>query len=164
MASKRLRSRSLRVRLAVGLAASLAVLWIGASLVAGHVLRHETDEVFDSALREMAQRILPLAYEQLLADAEARWRAGHPGSTDFTPIPTGIGGPTGLVGAPVGVPVDVSDDPDAFDAVVTSIHGHTHDHGHDHPRDHDHPHDGHDHHEDAQPRPVVVDPDDEPPA
>ncbi|MBS1184163.1 MAG: integral rane sensor signal transduction histidine kinase [Proteobacteria bacterium] len=68
MASKRLRSRSLRVRLAVGLAASLAVLWIGASLVAGHVLRHETDEVFDSALREMAQRILPLAYEQLLAD------------------------------------------------------------------------------------------------
>jgi two-component system, OmpR family, sensor kinase len=68
MACKRQRSRSLRVRLAAGLAASLAVLWIGASLFAGHVLRHETDEVFDSALREMAQRILPLAYEQLLAD------------------------------------------------------------------------------------------------
>ncbi len=108
---------------------------------------------FDDAAKVAERTGRPV--RDVLADAEARWRAGHPGSTDFTPIPTGIGGPTGLVGAPVGVPVDVSDDPDAFDAVVTSIHGHTHDHGHDHP---------HDHHEDAQPRPVVVDPDDEPPA
>ena len=66
----RLRPKSLRVRLALGLAFSLAALWIGASLYAGNVLRHETDEVFDSALREVAERILPLAYEQMLADED----------------------------------------------------------------------------------------------
>ncbi|MBS1163997.1 MAG: integral rane sensor signal transduction histidine kinase [Proteobacteria bacterium] len=70
MAMLRLRPKSLRVRLALGLAFSLAALWIGASLYAGNVLRHETDEVFDSALREVAERILPLAYEQMLADED----------------------------------------------------------------------------------------------
>ena len=68
--ARRLLPKSLRARLAIVLAASLAALWIGASLYAGHVLRHETDEVFDSALREVAERILPLAYEQMLADED----------------------------------------------------------------------------------------------
>lgn len=70
MVLPRLLPKSLRVRLAIGLSMSLVVLWIGASLFAGHVLRHETDEVFDSALREVAERILPLAYEQMLADED----------------------------------------------------------------------------------------------
>jgi two-component system, OmpR family, sensor kinase len=68
---KRLLPRSVRARLAIALAAILAALWIGASLFAGHVFRHETDEVFDSALREVAERILPLAYEQMLADEDS---------------------------------------------------------------------------------------------
>jgi len=67
---KRLLPRSLRARLAIGLSVSLTLLWIGASLFAAHVFRHETDEVFDSALREVAERILPLAYEQMLADED----------------------------------------------------------------------------------------------
>ncbi len=68
---KRLLPRSVRARLAIALAIILAALWIGASLFAGHVFRHETDEVFDSALREVAERILPLAYEQMLADEDS---------------------------------------------------------------------------------------------
>lgn len=66
----RLLPRSLRARLAIGLSVSLTLLWIGASLFAGHVFQHETDEVFDSTLREVAERILPLAYEQMLADED----------------------------------------------------------------------------------------------
>ncbi len=68
--AKRLLPRSLRARLAIGLSVSLTLLWIGASLFAAHVFRHETDEVFDSTLREVAERILPLAYEQMLADED----------------------------------------------------------------------------------------------
>lgn len=84
--AKRLLPRSLRARLAIVLAASLAALWTGASLYAGHVLRHETDEVFDSALREVAERILPLAYEQMLADedgAAGGLRLPPVGTTEF---------------------------------------------------------------------------------
>lgn len=66
----RLLPKSLRARLAIGLSISLTLVWVGASLFAGHVYRHETDEVFDSTLREVAERILPLAYEQMLADED----------------------------------------------------------------------------------------------
>ncbi|WP_370677894.1 ATP-binding protein [Pleomorphomonas sp. PLEO] len=83
MVLPRLLPKSLRVRLAIGLSVSLAVLWIGASLFAGHVLRHETDEVFDSALREVAERILPLAYEQMLADED-----GGSGGLRLPPVGT----------------------------------------------------------------------------
>lgn len=79
----RLLPRSLRVRLAIALAASLGALWIGASLFAGHVFRHETDEVFDSTLREVAERILPLAYEQMLADED-----GGSGGLRLPPVGT----------------------------------------------------------------------------
>ncbi|OYZ79847.1 MAG: two-component sensor histidine kinase [Rhizobiales bacterium 24-66-13] len=58
---------SLRRRLGLWLAASVATLWLAAATVAGLVLRHEIDEVFDSALQEVAQRVLPLAYSELLA-------------------------------------------------------------------------------------------------
>lgn len=61
------RRPSLGRRLAVGLAIAMTVLWLAATAVAGTVLRREIDEVFDSALQEVAQRILPLAYSELLA-------------------------------------------------------------------------------------------------
>ena len=58
---------SLGRRLALGLVVAMTVLWLAAAAVAGLVLRREIDEVFDSALQEVAQRILPLAYSELLA-------------------------------------------------------------------------------------------------
>ncbi|MFG1416416.1 ATP-binding protein [Xanthobacter sp. V0B-10] len=58
---------SLGRRLGLWLALSVAALWLAAATVAGLVLRHEIDEVFDSALQEVAQRVLPLAYSELLA-------------------------------------------------------------------------------------------------
>ena len=58
---------SLGRRLALGLVVAVTALWLAATAVAGLVLRHEIDEVFDSALQEVAQRILPLAYSELLA-------------------------------------------------------------------------------------------------
>jgi two-component system OmpR family sensor kinase len=58
---------SLGHRLALGLALAVTVSWLAATAIAGFVLRHEIDEVFDSALQEVAQRILPLAYSELLA-------------------------------------------------------------------------------------------------
>lgn len=53
--------RSLQGRLAFGLGLGIALLWILATAITLQVLRHELDEVFDSALEETAQRILPLA-------------------------------------------------------------------------------------------------------
>ncbi|CAN5539385.1 ATP-binding protein [soil metagenome] len=53
--------RSLQARLALSLGVLLTVLWIGAASVTAVILRHEMDEVFDSALQETAQRLLPLA-------------------------------------------------------------------------------------------------------
>ncbi len=58
---------SLGRRLAFGLVIVMTVLWLAAAAVAGLVLRREIDEVFDSALQEVAQRVLPLAYSELLA-------------------------------------------------------------------------------------------------
>ncbi|MDI4655169.1 sensor histidine kinase [Xanthobacter autotrophicus] len=58
---------SLGRRLGLWLAASVAALWLAAATVAGLVLRHEIGEVFDSALQEVAQRVLPLAYSELLS-------------------------------------------------------------------------------------------------
>lgn len=58
---------SLGRRLALGLSAAIVVSWLAAATVAGLVLKHEIDEVFDSALQEVAQRVLPLAYSELLS-------------------------------------------------------------------------------------------------
>ncbi len=60
------RPRSLQARLALSLGALLTVLWLAAAWVTGLVLRHEMDEVFDSALQETAQRLLPLAVLDIL--------------------------------------------------------------------------------------------------
>ncbi|RXF75575.1 sensor histidine kinase [Hansschlegelia zhihuaiae] len=53
--------RSLQGRLAILLGLLLTLLWIAAASVTAVILRHEMDEVFDSALEETAQRLLPLA-------------------------------------------------------------------------------------------------------
>ena len=53
--------RSLQVRLALLLGVLLTALWIAAAWATVSVLEHEMEEVFDSALQEAAQRLLPLA-------------------------------------------------------------------------------------------------------
>ncbi len=51
---------SIARRLITRLTAALAVLWLIATGVAMSVVNHEINEVFDSALQETAQRLLPL--------------------------------------------------------------------------------------------------------
>jgi two-component system OmpR family sensor kinase len=53
--------RSIQARLALLIGVAVTVLWIAAASVTSTILRHEMDEVFDSAMQETAQRILPLA-------------------------------------------------------------------------------------------------------
>lgn len=66
--------QSLQLRLCLSLTTGLVALWLVAIAFASHGLRHEIDEVFDSALQEVAQRVLPLAYLDLLNNG--------PGATD----------------------------------------------------------------------------------
>ncbi len=61
------RGWSLGRRLGLWLAVSVTALWLAAATVAGIVLKREIDQVFDSALQEVAQRVLPLAYAELLS-------------------------------------------------------------------------------------------------
>jgi two-component system OmpR family sensor kinase len=44
----------------------VTLLWLGAATLTASILRHEMDEVFDSALEETAQRLLPLAVLDVL--------------------------------------------------------------------------------------------------
>ena len=62
--------RSLQVRLALLLGLLLTVLWVAAATVTAVNLRHEMDEVFDSALQETAQRLLPLAVVDIIGREE----------------------------------------------------------------------------------------------
>jgi two-component system, OmpR family, sensor kinase len=71
------RPQSLQRRLGLGLALGMILLWLAGSVAAGLILRHEIDEVFDSALQEVAQRILPLAYSEIL-NSEPPAEAGSP--------------------------------------------------------------------------------------
>ncbi|SLN70943.1 Sensor protein QseC [Roseovarius gaetbuli] len=57
---------SLQGKLALGLGLGLTILWLATALVTATLLRGEMDEVFDSALEETAQRILPLAVLDIL--------------------------------------------------------------------------------------------------
>jgi two-component system OmpR family sensor kinase len=62
--------RSLQARLGLYLGVLLTLLWIAAASVTAVILRHEMDEVFDSALQETAQRLLPLAVVDIVGREE----------------------------------------------------------------------------------------------
>ncbi|MBI1418272.1 MAG: HAMP domain-containing protein [Limimaricola sp.] len=53
--------RSLQGRLSLVLGLGLTLLWLGAVGVSSHFLLREMNEVFDAAMEETAQRVLPLA-------------------------------------------------------------------------------------------------------
>lgn len=63
--------RSLQGRLGLWLGAALLVIWVLAASVTALIARNEIEEVFDSALQETAQRILPLAVVDILNREEA---------------------------------------------------------------------------------------------
>ncbi|MCW2273658.1 two-component system OmpR family sensor kinase [Rhodoblastus acidophilus] len=58
---------SLRRRLALALTGAVSILWLAGAATAAFMLQRETDDMFDGALREVAERVLPLAYAELLA-------------------------------------------------------------------------------------------------
>ncbi|WAP68541.1 ATP-binding protein [Jiella pelagia] len=62
--------RSLRARLGLSLGLVLTILWLLAAMVTAVIVRSEIDEVFDSALRETAERILPLAVRDIVGREE----------------------------------------------------------------------------------------------
>ena len=57
---------SLQARLGLSLGLVLTILWITAATVTAVILRGEMDEVFDSALHETAERILPIAVTDIV--------------------------------------------------------------------------------------------------
>ncbi|MGX0904601.1 two-component system OmpR family sensor kinase [Roseovarius sp. MBR-79] len=57
---------SLQARLGLTLGLVLTVLWLAAAAITAVIVRGEMDEVFDSALRETAERILPLAVTDIV--------------------------------------------------------------------------------------------------
>lgn len=62
---------SLQLRLGASLGILLTLLWIAAATFTALILRKEMDEVFDSALQETAQRLLPLAVVDIVGRDEA---------------------------------------------------------------------------------------------
>ena len=52
------RPRSIEARLGLGIGLLLSLLWIAAATTTALILRHEVNEVFDSALQETAERLL----------------------------------------------------------------------------------------------------------
>lgn len=60
------RPASLQARLGLSVGVVLTILWLLAATVTTVILRSEMDEVFDSALRETAERILPLAVSDIV--------------------------------------------------------------------------------------------------
>ena len=62
--------KSLQGRLGLSLGIMLTLLWIATASITAVVLRQEMDEVFDSALQETAQRLLPLVVVDLIGRDE----------------------------------------------------------------------------------------------
>ncbi len=62
--------RSLEARLGLSVGLALTLLWVLAATVTAVIVRGEMDEVFDSALRETAERILPLAVTDIVGREE----------------------------------------------------------------------------------------------
>lgn len=63
--------RSLQGQLGLWLGLAVGVVWIGAAVTTAILARQEIEEVFDSALQETAQRLLPLAVLDILGREEA---------------------------------------------------------------------------------------------
>ncbi len=63
--------RSLQGRLGLWLGLALTLLWLASASVTALIARGEIEEVFDAALQETAQRILPLAVVDILNREEA---------------------------------------------------------------------------------------------
>lgn len=68
--ARKYRARSLQGRLALWLGLALTCIWIGAASVTALLARNEMEEVFDAALQETAQRILPLAVVDIVGRDE----------------------------------------------------------------------------------------------
>ncbi len=62
--------RSLQARLGLAIGVMITLVWIGTSSVTAVILQHEMDEVFDSALQETAQRLLPLSVLDIIEREE----------------------------------------------------------------------------------------------
>jgi len=77
---------SLSRRLIVSLTASLGALWLLAAVLASWAAVHETNEIFDSALQETAQRLLALAVDDLDDLTERAERDGFE-AEDTIPLP-----------------------------------------------------------------------------
>ncbi|MEI7598470.1 MAG: ATP-binding protein [Aestuariivirga sp.] len=60
------RPLSLQARLSISLGLLLTLLWIAAASVTALLLRGEINQVFDSALQETAERLLPLAVHDIV--------------------------------------------------------------------------------------------------
>lgn len=58
---------SLKRQLVLSLALAVSLFWLLAIAASGLVVRREINEAFDSALQEVVQRVLPLAYADILA-------------------------------------------------------------------------------------------------
>ena len=58
-------SQSINLRLYYRIVVLLTLLWIVTVVCVGWVVRQETNEVFDSTLQELGQRLLPLAVLQI---------------------------------------------------------------------------------------------------
>ncbi len=71
--------QSINRRLYYRIVATVTVLWLLVVLGVGWVVRQETNEVFDSSLQELGQRLLPLAVMQIE-------RNGHPEQERLQPI------------------------------------------------------------------------------
>lgn len=56
---------SLQGRLALAIGIGVSVLWLVTALITAATIREEVNEMFDSALEETAQRILPLAIQEM---------------------------------------------------------------------------------------------------
>lgn len=58
--------QSLQLRLGLAVGVAVTALWAAGAVVTAQLARSELDEVFDSALAETAQRVLPLAVGEIL--------------------------------------------------------------------------------------------------
>tara|TARA_R110000868_G_scaffold19675_3_gene84501 strand:- start:1538 stop:2863 length:1326 start_codon:yes stop_codon:yes gene_type:complete len=67
-----MKRRSLTWQLAIGLSLMTGLLWLGAAAISATVMHHAVNEAYDYALRESADRLLPLALHDLREPGERR--------------------------------------------------------------------------------------------